>query len=101
MIIYNVTVKVELPIATAWLDWLQKEHIPEVIATGCFTHANVLHLFEQDDEEGITYAIQYHTLSPDLYDKYIGEFAATMRKKAIDKWGDRFIAYRSVMKKIT
>jgi len=98
MLIYNVTVKVEHAIATAWLDWMQKEHIPEIIATGCFTHANILHLFEQDDEEGITYAIQYHALSQASYEKYIEDHATEMRRKAQDKWGDHFIAFRSVMR---
>jgi hypothetical protein len=98
MIIYNVTVKVDPAIAGGWLDWMQKEHIPEIIATGCFTHANILHLFELDDEEGITYAIQYHALSREKYMKYIEEFAPALRKKALEKWGDRFIAFRSVMK---
>jgi hypothetical protein len=98
MIIYNVTVKVANDIATAWLDWLQKEHIPDMIATGCFTHANVLHLFEQDDQEGVTYAVQYHALNEDLYQKYLDAYALGMRKKGQEKWGDRFIAFRTVMK---
>lgn len=98
MIIYNVTVKVDAAIAGAWLDWMQKEHIPEMISTGCFTHASILHLYEQDDEEGVTYAIQYHALSRELYEKYLEEFAAGLRKKGQEKWGDRFIAFRSVMK---
>jgi hypothetical protein len=100
MIVYNVTVKVDSEIATAWLDWLQKEHIPAMIATGCFTHANVLHLYEQDDEEGITYAIQYHALSRERYEEYIEKHASTLRHAAFEKWGDRFIAFRSVMKVI-
>jgi hypothetical protein len=98
MIIYNVTVKVTNDIATAWLDWLQKEHIPDMISTGCFTHANVLHLYEQDDDEGVTYAVQYHALNQDLYQKYLDIHAPVMRKKGQEKWGDHFIAFRSVMK---
>ena len=98
MIIYNVTVKVAKDIATPWLDWLSKEHIPDMIATGCFTHANIMHLYEQDDDEGVTYAVQYHALNQELYQKYLDLHAPAMRKKGQDKWGDRFIAFRSVMK---
>lgn len=97
MIIYNVTVKAEPSIAADWLEWLKTEHIPEVIATGCFTHARVLHLLEQDDTEGITYAVQYHAGNKELYERYIDVFSGEMRKKAFDKWGNRFIAFRSVM----
>jgi len=44
MFIYNVTIKVDHSIAIEWLEWLKSVHIPEVIATGCFTEAKVLQL---------------------------------------------------------
>ena len=97
MIIYNVTVKVQHLIATEWLEWLKSEHIPDIISTGCFTHATILHLYESDDEEGLTYAVQYHSAGREFYENYISRFADTMRKRAIDKWGEKFIAYRTVM----
>lgn len=97
MIIYNVTIKVADAIAAAWLEWMQQEHIPEVIATGCFTHATVLRLLEVDDTEGPTYAIQYFAESRALYNLYIEKHAPTMRQKGYEKWGDGFIAFRSVM----
>ena len=97
MIIYNVTIKVDHSIAEEWMSWLKNEHIPDLIATGCFTHATILHLLEADDTEGITYAVQYHAESKALYNRYIENFSEMMRKKATDKWGDKFIAFRSVM----
>lgn len=97
MIIYNVTTKVDHTVATAWLNWLTTEHIPDIIATGCFTHATVLHLLEVDDTEGVTYAVQYHTTEKSLYDRYLQQFAGNMRAKAMEKWGDKFIAFRSLM----
>jgi Domain of unknown function (DUF4286) len=97
MIIYNVTIKVAQVIATDWLEWLQTEHIPDVIATGCFTHATILRLLEVDDTEGPTYAVQYVAESKALYNLYIERHAALMREKGYTKWGDQFIAFRSVM----
>lgn len=97
MIVYNVTVKVDHSIAEQWLDWIKKEHIPDVINTGCFTHAGILRLLEVDETDGITYAVQYHASSKELYNRYISDFAETMRKKGFDKWGNKFIAFRSVM----
>ena len=97
MIIYNVTIKVHLSIKDAWLQWLQEEHIPVIIQTGCFTHATILRLLEIDDTEGPTYAVQYFAESKRLYNHYIENYAAAMRQKGFDKWGDKFIAFRSVM----
>ena len=97
MIIYNVTIKVETAIAENWLTWLKEEHVPEVMNTGCFTDARILKLLEIDEEEGVTYAIQYSAESKASYNQYISKFAPLMRQKSFDKWGDRFIAFRSVM----
>lgn len=97
MFIYNVTTKVNHSIATAWLIWLKEEHIPDLINTGCFTKAVILHLMEADDEEGITYAVQYHSESRSFYNRYITTYSDAMRKKAMEKWGNQFISFRSVM----
>ena len=97
MIIYNVTIKIQESIKQDWLHWLKEEHIPDVISTGCFTHALILQLLEVDDTEGPTYAVQYFAESKGLYNNYIENHAATMRQKGFDKWGDKFIAFRSVM----
>jgi hypothetical protein len=97
MIIYNVTIKVHESIKDNWLTWLKEEHVPDVLATGCFTKATILQLLEIDNSEGPTFAIQYSAESKGNYNQYIEKFAGTMRQKSFDKWGDKFIAFRSVM----
>ena len=97
MIIYNVTTKVESVIAKDWLQWMKEEHLPEVKATGCFQEAVVLRLLQADDEEGPTYTVQYKAESKILYDKYIENFAGILREKIFAKWGNKTIAYRSLM----
>ena len=98
MIIYNVTIKVQDSIHEEWLSWLREEHIPEIINTGCFTHANIMELLEINTSEGPTYAVQYIAESKALYNLYIENYSAEMRQKAFAKWGDQFIAFRSVMR---
>jgi Domain of unknown function (DUF4286) len=99
-IIYNVTVKVENTIADVWLKWLVEEHGPQIIATNCFKKFTALKLLEQDDAEGITYAIQYFTDNMKNYERYLAEFAEHFRKEAINKWGQKFIAFRTLMQVI-
>ena len=97
MIIYNVTVKIQDAVKAEWLSWLKEEHIPDVINTGCFSRATILQLLEIDNSDGPTYAIQYVADSKALYNQYIEIFAGIMRQKSFDRWGDKFIAFRSVM----
>ncbi|MFD2918526.1 DUF4286 family protein [Terrimonas rubra] len=97
MIVYNVTTKVDHSIAVLWLNWMKQEHIPEIIATGCFTHATILHMIETDETDGLTYAVQYHAESKALYNRYIKDFATALSNKATSKWGNKYIAFRSVL----
>lgn len=100
MFIYNVTTKVTHDIQQQWLQWIKEEHIPDIINTGCFTNATILQLLQVDDSEGPTYAVQYFAESKSQYNIYIEKFAPLMRQKALAKWGDKFIAFRSIMQVI-
>lgn len=97
MFVYNVTIKVAHSISAEWLEWLKEEHIPEVMATGCFQDYTLLKLLEVDESEGPTYAVQYKAESKAAYNQYIEKHASALRQKSFDKWGDRFIAFRTVM----
>ena len=100
MFIYNVTIKIQEAIHETWLQWLKEEHVPEVLATGCFTNATIVRLLEVDDSEGPTYAVQYVAESKSLYNQYIENFAGPLRQKSFDKWGNQFMGFRSLMQVI-
>jgi hypothetical protein len=97
MIVYNITMKVLPGIESEWINWQKQEHIPDIMATGLFTEYKFFRLLDQDESEGVTYVIQYFSSSLENYDQYINTFAPALREKALAKWGNRFIAFRTVM----
>ncbi|HET9057351.1 MAG TPA: DUF4286 family protein [Chitinophagaceae bacterium] len=97
MLVYNITMKVDPTIINEWVRWQKDEHIPEIMATGLFDSYKFFHLLEQDETDGVTYIIQYFTLSKEKYNIYLLEFAPQLREKATKKWGNRFVAFRTVM----
>jgi len=97
MLIYNVTARVDWSIHDDWVQWMLNEHLPELMETGCFTNAKLLRLLEVDEKDGPTYAAQYFTENKENYDRYIKEHAPALRKKYIDKWGDRVVLFRTLM----
>lgn len=95
--IYNVTIKVDNTIATEWYQWLVQEHIPDVMATNCFESYRVVKLLELEDAEGPTFAIQYQLASRQDYLNYLELHAATLQARSHERWGNRFIAFRTLM----
>lgn len=100
MIVYNVTVKVATHVAEDWLRWQLKEHGPKLISTGCFTGFKIHRLLEVDDAEGPTYTVQYFANSFSDYKQYQQEFASALQQEAYDRWGNLFIAFRTIMESV-
>jgi hypothetical protein len=100
MLIYNVTSQVNHSISADWLNWMKTEHIPEVLSTGMFTHHRLVKLLETDETDGLTYAIQYFCNTKEQYEQYISHYAPMLRQKALERWGNQFIAFRSLMEVI-
>lgn len=97
MIIYNVTSKVHVSIATLWARWMIDEHMPALIATGLFIDSRLCRLLEQDEADGITFSAQYTCDSLEDYHEYIARHATAMHAAGLKKWGDKFVAFRTVM----
>ncbi|MDB5231697.1 MAG: hypothetical protein JWN76_2502 [Chitinophagaceae bacterium] len=97
MFIYNVTVHVTHDIHDAWLTWQKEIHIPAIMQTGCFEKFQFVQLLETDEAEGVTYAVQFYAESKSLYNRYIEKFAPSLRESTLNKWGDKIIAFRSLM----
>lgn len=97
MVIYNVTVKVDSGIEKDYLNWLKEVHIPEIMATGCFTDFRICRMLDVEEADGPTLVVQYHAPARESYETYLREHAPRLRDEAFRTWGDRFLAYRSIM----
>ncbi len=100
MIVYNVTITVDPDVATDWLKWLQDEHAQEVLDTECFHKYEIYRILDHQQTEAPTYAIKYYTESMQKYEEYIENHAETLRNKGFEAFGDKFIAFRTLMQKV-
>src|SRR5690606_18031320 len=94
MIIYNVTSNIDESIHNRWLVWI-KEHIPQVLATGCFTEAKLTRVLIEEEMGGVTYSGQYRANSREDIENYHANHAARLRPEAIKQFGDKGLAFRT------
>jgi hypothetical protein len=99
MIIYNVTVNVEDSIHYEWLEWMKSVHIPDVLNTGMFRECRLCRVLSEEDS-GTTYSFQYACDSMEKYGKYRDEFAPALQNQVIEKFGDKFVALRTLLEVI-
>ncbi|HEY1038937.1 MAG TPA: DUF4286 family protein [Bacteroidia bacterium] len=98
MFIYNVTVNLDESVHEEWLNWMKTKHIPDVLMTGCFTGARVLKVLA--DDEGVTYSVQYDFDTMERYDRYRAEFAPALQKEHMDRYSNKFVAYRTLLERV-
>lgn len=96
MVVYNVSVKVDLEVHEEWCHWMKVVHIPEVLATGAFSKCRFSKL-DMAEDDGATYIIQYDCMSMEMLNKYMSLYAPSLQKKTIERYANRFVAFRTYL----
>jgi hypothetical protein len=97
MIVYNVTVKINNEVHDEWLQWMKEIHIPNVMDTGLFESYQMARVLLQDESDGITYATQYHCPDMKTLQLYTAKHAPRLQKEVVDKYADKFVAFRTLL----
>ena len=69
MIVYCIKIEVQKLSESEWLGWMQKKHIPAVIAAGGFKSYEILKRIAPDEDKS-HYQIRYYADSMEVYEKY-------------------------------
>lgn len=96
----NITYKVSHGILAEWLPWEKEKHIPEIMDTGWFSDYRFYRLMHHEDEEGDTFVLQLIMSSIEAYENFIATDDEMLRKTAYGKWGDHFIAFRTLLEHV-
>lgn len=98
MIIYSVTVSIDPAIEADWKEWMQKVHIPDVMATGYFMASHFQKLLEPKPDPGVaTYNIQYECESKAEYNRYQEMAAPALQADHTARYKDKFVAFRTIL----
>jgi len=100
MIVYNVTVKVDLSVHELWVRWMKEDHIPKVIGTGCFRGHKLYRIMEDNQSDGMTYAVQYFAEELSHYFDYIEKYAEGLQKEFKDTWPDKYSIFRTLLREV-
>lgn len=95
MYIYNVTTNVEADTAQEWLAYMRETHIPEMIATGCFTGAKLTRVMIQEEMGGKTFSIQYAVTDKETFKGYYVAYAADMNSRLDQKFKGKYVTFQT------
>ena len=100
MLIYNVTVGVDKAFEQEWLLWMREIHIPDVMATRMFVGYKMYKVLTTDDEDSVSYAVQYSAKSLNEVEIYLDKFAPALREEVKKKFGDQQVSFRTLLQEV-
>lgn len=97
MILYNITINIDNTMAGEWLEWMQQQHIPEVMATGYFLKNQLCRLLNEVDNGGVTYAVQFYTRNMQDLEEYQRDYAPALQAKYDKRYEGRSVSFQSML----
>jgi hypothetical protein len=97
MILYNVTINIDLRIEREFLRWMKDHHVPDVMATGLPVSSNVLKLLTEVDNGGATYTFQYWFRAMEDFVAYQSLHQTALQQQVADRYANRYTAFRTLL----
>ncbi len=100
MVLYNVTVGIDPDIEKEWLEWMKSAHIPAVMATDMFKEFKIFKVLSQEEEETVSYSVQYFAEHVDMVVKYLNEFAPPLVEEHRQRYQNKHVAFRTLLEQV-
>lgn len=96
-VLYNITFKIDKHIESQWLTWMREVHIPEMMGTQCFIQSKMNKMLFIDEEDGVTYTIQYLCDNLKALQKFHATHANLFFEIHDNKFKSHYVSFQSVM----
>jgi hypothetical protein len=97
MLLYNVTITIDLDTHLDWLKWMREIHIPDVMATGMFVSYRMCRLLGHEHQDAEIYTIQYLLKDRAKLQQYTDTFAPELQAQHQKRYEGKYAAFRTVM----
>ena len=98
MILYNITFKIEHPIQDDWVRWMKIAYIPKMMDTGKFIEHKLCRVLGVDEEDGVTYALQFLCPNMVTYQLFQEKDAYSIQKEHAIKYQNQYVSFSTIMK---
>ena len=100
MVLYNVTVGIDIDVEEEWLKWMREHHIPAVMDTGMFVEHKIFKVLSQEEEQSVSYSIQYFAENIDKVVEYLNTYAPPLVEAHRVRYKDRHVAFRTLLEEV-
>ena len=99
MFLYNVTHIVEDTVVDDWLVWMEKVHVPKIMATGNFITHKLWRVIDSPNE-GVTYSNQFFFEELEQYVAYMETYAPEFEAEIKERFGENVLSFTSILQDV-
>ena len=97
ILLYNVTVTIDLDVFKDWQHWMQDTHIPDVMATGMFMSYRMCRLIGHEHTDSEIFTVQYLVKDMAHLMRYQQEYAPELQEAVRKRYDGKYAVFRTVM----
>jgi len=96
-VLYNITIAVDEEVHEEWKEWMIRQHIPDMMSTGCFSEYKMSMILGNEGNDSLNYAIQYVSPSIEKFFQYRDEHSKRLINDQQTRYKDRYASFRTLM----
>jgi len=100
MFLFNNTIGIDRVVEQRWLSWMKETHIPVVMSTGLFTEFKIYKVLHENEDDTVSYSIQFFSISIDNVQQYLEKFAPAHIAEIQKEFKNRHVAFRTLLQEI-
>jgi hypothetical protein len=100
MLLYNVTIGIDKSVEQEWLMWMKQKHIPDVMNTGMFISNKMYKVLHEQEDETVSYSVQYFAESINHVMTYLEQFAPQLIAEHQKRYKDKHVAFRTLLEEV-
>ena len=97
MLLYNVTITIDLDVYQDWEHWMRTSHIPDVMSTGMFLSYRMCRLVGHEHTDSEIFTVQYLVKDMAHLVRYQNEFATELQNQHRERYDGKYAVFRSLM----
>ena len=98
MLLYNVTIGIDKQLEAKWLQYMKEKHIPDVLKTGMFVSGKIYRVLHDNEDDTLSFSVQYFAKTIDHVQRYLEEFAPALRDDHQKHF--QHVAFRTLLEEV-
>ncbi|MBM3178069.1 MAG: DUF4286 family protein [Bacteroidetes bacterium] len=100
MLLYNITVAIDVEVEQRWVQWMKGDLIPLMVGAGLLSDSRLYKVVTHDDPHTSSYCIQYFFESSENLNRYVSEYAPVFIQQLQSNFPNQHAVFQTLLEEV-